>query len=68
MASRLDLMWELGLPDPGSIRMIGKASEDNFLAWVSEATGREVSGAEFKAWVGGEVAGEPQGSRVWGNA
>ncbi len=50
MASRLDFIRELGLPDPGSLSMIGRHAEPAFLAWVSKRAGREVGAAEFKAW------------------
>ncbi|GAB4814446.1 hypothetical protein N2152v2_001492 [Parachlorella kessleri] len=64
MASRLAFRRQLGLPDPGSLRYIGKDREPVFLAQVSKATGREVSTADFADWVAAWLR-TPEGQR-WG--
>ncbi|GAB4814443.1 hypothetical protein N2152v2_001489 [Parachlorella kessleri] len=64
MASRLAFMRHVGLPNPGSLRYIGKDREPVFLARVSKAAGREVSAAEFAEWVAAWLL-TPEGQR-WG--
>ncbi|GAB4814445.1 hypothetical protein N2152v2_001491 [Parachlorella kessleri] len=63
LASRLAFLRQLGLPDPGSLRYIGKDREPVFLAQVSKATGREVSTAEFAEWVAAWLR-TPEGQRL----